>query len=265
MSVCERLEMNYLSYWSLLRKPFLTDDEASFFAGVPQREAIAGLNYFSTSPLNAAFLVAAPRCGMTWLLHRVKQMNGFGDCATDVVVTDGNQRHRDHVRAELSAAFGYHYAGDDTADQIGRAIEANSSQGIETIWLIDGAATSATRIARDLLVSHKHFSVVIGTAPQQVERLATQFGGEQLRIELAALSVQDTLHYVKHCLTHSGCNVPIIPDTTAVRLHEVTGGAVANLAHIAESSLALAANHQMAQVTPAVVEAIDQQFARAAA
>ncbi len=84
----------------------------SFYAGVPQREAIAGLNYFLTSPLNSAFLIAPARCGMTWLLRRIKQMHGFGDCAADVVFTDGNQHHQDCVHAELCAALGYHYTAD---------------------------------------------------------------------------------------------------------------------------------------------------------
>ena len=56
----------------------------------------------------------------------------------------------------------------------------------------------------------------------------------------------------------------LFPDNTAVRLHEMTGGAVAELAVLAESSLVLAASHRLDEVTPAIVEAIDQQTARAA-
>ena len=257
--------MDYLGYWSLLRKPFLFDDAASFFAGVPQREAIAGLNYFLTNPLNAAFLVATPRCGMTWMLRRCKQMHGFGDCAAEVVVTDGNQHHRDTVHAELCAALGCHFTGDNAEHQIGRAIEATANQGIETIWLIDGCATAAARVAQDLIRSLVHFSVVIGTSRKSLGRQALLFDRNTMHIDLAPLSVDDTIQYVNYCLEHAGCTRQLFPDNTAVRLHEVTGGAIAELAEVAESSLELAASHGMDQVTPAVVEAIDQQQVRRAA
>ncbi len=256
--------MDYLGYWSLLRKPFIFGDDVSFFAGVPQREAIAGLNYFLTSPLNSAFLVAPTRCGMTWMLRRMKQMRGFGDCAAELVFTDGNQHDRDCVRAELCAALGYHYTAVDPADQIGRAIDATSSQGIETIWLIDRCATAATRVARDLIMSHENFSVVIGTTPEGLGKHTIQFGRSAMQIDLAPLSVEDTAEYVRYSLEHAGCTRQLFPDNTAVRLHEMTGGAIAELSALAESSLALAASHRMDEVTPAVVEAIDQQMARAA-
>jgi hypothetical protein len=256
--------MDYLGYWSLLRKPFIFADEVSFFAGVPQREAIAGLNYFLTSSLNSAFLVAPAGCGMTWMFQRMKQMHGFGDCAAEVVFTDGNQHDRDCVQAELCAALGYHYTAVDSVEEIGRAIEATSSQGIETIWLIDRCATAATRVARDLISSHEKFSVVLGTTPENRGKHAIQFGRSAMQIDLTPLSVEDTAEYVKYSLEHAGCTRQLFPDNTAVRLHELTRGAIADLSALAESSLALAASHRMDEVTPAVVEAIDQQLARAA-
>jgi hypothetical protein len=256
--------MDYLGYWSLLRKPFIFGDDVSFFAGVPQREAIAGLNYFLTSSLNSAILVAPARCGMTWMLRRMKQMQGFGDCAAEVIFTDGNQHHRDCVQAELCAALGYHYTAVDSDDQIGRAIEATARQGIETIWLIDRCATAATRVARDLIISHEKFSVVIGATPEDLGKRAIQFGQSVMQVDLTPLSVEDTAEYVRYSLEHAGCTRQLFPDNTAVRLHEMTGGAIAKLSALAESSLALAASHRMDEVTPAVVEAIDQQISRAA-
>ena len=61
--------------YHLLRKPFTLTDGHSFFAGVPQREAIAGLNYFLTSRLNAAQLLA-PQA-----LDRGGRQDGFGTAA----------------------------------------------------------------------------------------------------------------------------------------------------------------------------------------
>ena len=164
-----------------------------------------------------------------------------------------------------SVAPGYRYAADDAEDKIAHAIEATARQGIETIWLIDGCATAAAAVAQDLILSHNNFSVVIGTTQENLERQASQFGRNAMQIELAPLSLEDTFEYVNYCLQHAGCTRQLYCDNAAVRLHEVTGGAIAELSAVAESSLALAASHRLDQVTPAVVEAIDQQFARRAA
>lgn len=256
--------MDYLSYWSLLRKPFTLADDDAFFAGVPQREAIAGLNYFLTSRLTAALLFAPVGCGMTWMLRRIQRMHGFGDSAADVILTDGGQHHRDGVYAELCAAFGYHYTTIDSADHIRRAIEATACQGIGTVWLIDRCATAAFGVAKDMIMSHENLSVVMGVSPEQYDRYAMQFGRGAMQIDLAPLSVEDTAEYVNYSLEHAGCTRQLFSDNTAVRLHEISRGAIAQLSALAESSLALAASHRMDEVTPAVVEAIDQQTARAA-
>ena len=85
------LLIDYLKYWSLLRRPFSIEPEHIFFAGIPQREAIAGLNDLASNRFDMALLVAPPRCGMTSLLRYVQRMRGFGDCAAEMILTEGNR------------------------------------------------------------------------------------------------------------------------------------------------------------------------------
>ena len=66
--------MDYLRYWKLLRKPFLFQKEDDFFAGVPQRKALAGLSYFVGSEDNLSMLLCPPENGLSWLLSHAQQM-----------------------------------------------------------------------------------------------------------------------------------------------------------------------------------------------
>ena len=256
--------MDYLSYWSLLRKPFALGDGFVFFAGVSQREAIAGLNYFATNQLNSAFLVAPARCGMSQLLRHVKRMRGFGDCAAEVVLTSGRQPGREAVQQELCQALGYQGVVGDCAEQLDRAIEASAQQGLQTIWLIDRCQAPAARVARDLVMAHSSLSVVISTTHEELGKQAVEFGRCAMQIELTPLSLEDTITYVRFCIDHAGGTRQLFPDNAVVRLHELTGGALADLAVVAESALALAASHTVDLVGSAFVEAIDEQIARAA-
>jgi hypothetical protein len=256
--------MEYLNHWSLLRKPFAVEDDHVFFAGVPQREALAGLSYFVGHGLPSAFLVAENRCGTSSLLRYVKRMRGFGDSAAEMILTDGIQPSYGAAEAALCRALGYAGAQGEARSQINEALEVTCRQGVQTIWLIDRCCPPAARVARELTQSHPGFSFAIATSPKQTGKLAVELGRCPMRIDLIPLSIEDTIEYLQYCVEHAGGDRRLFPDNAAVRLHEITGGALADLAVAAESALALAASHQMNEVTPAIIEAIDEQVRRAA-
>jgi type II secretory pathway predicted ATPase ExeA len=85
-----------------------------------------------------------------------------------------------------------------------------------------------------------------------------------MRIDLMPLSVTDTIDYLRFCLQHAGAPQQLFPDNAAVRLHEITGGMIADLAVAAESALVLTASHGLDEVTPAIVEAAEERISRAA-
>jgi hypothetical protein len=256
--------MDYLSHWSLLRKPFAVTDDQVFFAGAPQREALAGLNYFVSQELPSALMVAADRCGTSSLLRHAMRMRGFDDHAAEMVLTDGIYASYGAAETDLSRALGFACMQDEASSQIDEALTVARRQGVQTIWMIDRCSVPAARLARDLTRNHPSFSFVIATSPQQSGKLALELGCCGMQIDLAPLSIEDTIEYLQYCVDHAGAKRCLFPDNAAVRLHEITGGAVADLAINAESALALAASHQMAEVTPAVIEAIDEQVRRAA-
>ena len=129
--------MDYLNYWSLHRRPFVTDDPSYFFAGSPQRRAIARLTQVLAARLDVAILVSPGRCGSTRLLRRISKMRGFGDTATEVVCSEGQIDSRADAFAELAAGLGFP-AGvglnpESTChEQIDRAINTASARGVQS-------------------------------------------------------------------------------------------------------------------------------------
>lgn len=256
--------MDYLNYWSLLDKPFTAID-SSFFMGVPQREAIAGLNYFITNQLASAVLVGPAGSGLTTLLAHLQAMRGFDDCAAEMVFTEGSHETPESAQLALCRALGYQELDGDLAARIDSAITATAQQGLQTVWLIDRCSVVTARIARDLANQHSNLSIVIGTTSGEFLRQIVEFGRCGMRIDLAPLSIDDAIEFVQHGLEHAGGSTELFCDNTVIRLHEMTGGILSELTVLAETSLALAASHSMDRVTPAIVEAVEEQSSWAAA
>jgi hypothetical protein len=255
--------MGYLSYWSLRGKPFVAPDPSLFFAGVPQREAIAGLSYFVNSRVKSAFLVAPRGCGTTRLLKYAMQMQGFGDCAVESIVTDG-QSERGDIRVDLIRALGYRSGGEDVREELGRALRTGDTGSVKTVWFIDRCQRPAASLAGRLVADHPNLSVVIATSPDEFGKRVVDVGRFGMRVDLTPLSLGDTVDYLQYCVQHAGGRESLFSDNAAVRLHELTGGVLGPLAVLAESSLVLAASHSMDQVGPAVIEATSDQIAYAA-
>jgi len=251
--------MDYLSYWKLHRKPFLFPQGDEFFSGVPQREAIAGLGYFVSTDEDSALLVSDAGQGLSWLLSHVEKMRGFGDFATEWVVTRGDQKSRQDVLDDFADSLGFESITDDSCGQIDAAIERNRQQGVRLVWMIDSCQASAIEVAREFVAAHDNVSVVFTTDSTTLMQTIARIGKVPMRIDLATLSLEDTCDYLKYCLDRSGGKGAIVSDNVAVRLHEITHGVIGRLAVAAESSLALAANHRLDSVTPAIVEAFAER------
>lgn len=251
--------MDYLSYWKLHRKPFLFPQGDEFFSGVPQREAIAGLGYFVSTDEDSALLISDTGQGLSWLLSHVEQMRGFGDFATELIITRGDQNNRQAVLDDFASRLGFGAISNDLRSQIDATIEKNRQQGVRLVWMIDSCQASAIEVATEFIAAHDNVSVVFSTDSTRLIQTITQIGKVPMRIDLATLSLEDTCDYLKYCLDRSGGDEAIVSDNVAVRLHEITDGVIGRLAVAAESSLAIAANHRLDSVTPAVVEAFAER------
>lgn len=250
--------MDYLRYWSLHRQPFAADDPDFFFAGHPQRAALAGLNEFVNSSPRAALLSAQAGCGLTRLLRHVHGMNGFNDCAAEVILTLGARSDRRQARSDLSRALGCPQT-DQPGDEIDRAIAASAPQGVRIVWLIDRCGSAAARLARELVIRHANLSVVAGVTGRRIEldRCA-------MRIELPSLSLAETRRYLDQGMRHAGARRSPFTNQAIERIQQTTGGVLADIVATAESALALAARNQVDQVGVELIDAIDTARSRAA-
>ncbi len=256
--------MDYLNYWNLNRKPFLFPQGDGFFPGIPQREAIAGLSYFVSSGEACSILVSLPDAGLSWLLSHVGLMRGFGDCAAELIVTRGDQHCRQDVLDDICRELGFQPVPEDPFGRIDVAIRNADQQGLRLVWLIDDCETDAADVACELIHAHQNFSTVIGTTRLPLFPITAQSIASPMRIDLGLLSLEDTCNYMRYCIERAGGNSAVISDNAAVRLHEITGGAIGRMALASESALALAANHRLDAITPAVVEAVAERHRRAA-
>lgn len=258
--------MSHYAYWSLQKLPFgrpeLADD---FFAGRPQREALARLHYLICGGRSSGLLIAPAGAGRTTLLGRVAVSAGFGDCAVDMVRTGARHRSRDELLVQLAVRLGTNPLRGDLFRQVSERIEASARQSVRTVWLLDDATPLAADLAGALADECSWFTAVIGCSPQDALELAAALGGCPLRIDLDAFDLSDTAAFVRHSLAQAGGREDIFRDTAMVRLHELAEGCVATISRLAELALLAGAAQQAREITAELVEAVQFEVIQQAA
>ena len=247
--------MNYLEYWSLSRSPFQSGEPETFYSGSSQREALAGLSLFASSEWKLAFLVSPPRCGTTSLLQQLDRMGGLGNVAIDSVITIGNQTHPDQVLATLRRALGYRTHVRDPKTDVDAVIRSSDRRGLRTVWLIDSCNPPTITLASEMVQRHRRLSVVAATRPEFRSALNSAAGMCGMQIDLEPWTLSDTHAFIQQGLRSSNGMATLFSEHAITRLHQITKGIVGEVSVVAESCLALAAQYQLRQVTPAIIDA----------
>ena len=246
--------MNYLNYWSLRHRPFL--DCPRFFKGVAQREAMSGLNDAICHGYPIVQLLGRPGCGMTFLLRHARKMRGFDDCAAEVVLTSAGGSGERTLRS-LAASLGLSI--DDRSSlskQIGTAIDAARRQQLRIVWLLDDAGRDAEVVSSELSSRYSNLTVIVGR--RRLHEPSTP-ANDPFKIPLAPIDREDTLRFIRHALRLAGSHRNIFHDGAATRIFEISSGAIADVARIAETALAVAATHGATQIDATLVDACQQQ------
>ncbi|WP_164104051.1 hypothetical protein [Candidatus Laterigemmans baculatus] len=272
--------MSHYAYWSLHRMPFgrpeLADD---FFAGRPQREALARLDYLISGGRSSGLLIAPAGAGRTMLLHRIAVSAGFGDTAVDMVRTGARNRSAEELLVHLAQRLGVTHLGvthfgsgrlgsgrlGDVYRQVSERIAASARQSVRTVWLLDDATTLAAETAGALAAETPWFTAVIGCSPHDALSLAAAVGGCPLRIDLDPFDLADTAGYIRHALAQAGAREEVFKDAAIVRLHELAEGRVGTIARLADLALLAGAGEQAKQISAELVEAVQYEVMPAAA
>jgi len=257
--------IGYLDYWALFDKPFTRPCGDYFFAAESQREAIAVLSRVVADPDSVVCLVAPRKCGLSTLMRHIAQMNGLGDCATETIITT---THRGRPNAELSLAqgLGIRMASGKNAwmPEIHASINSRQRAGACIIWMIDRGSPAHILFAHKLMGKHRNVTVVLGMTPWERDRSVATSAIPYAKIELTPLDLNETGRYLRDGLATVGGRASIFADNAVVRLHEMTQGAIADLAVAAEYLLALAAQRQLKQINGSLVESAFTRNSRAA-
>ncbi|MGI9474116.1 MAG: hypothetical protein ACR2NZ_21425 [Rubripirellula sp.] len=237
------------------RSPFQSGDPDTFFSGESHREAMAGLAYFASSNWKLALLTGPRRCGTTELLKHVVQMQGLGGAAIDAILTSGGPSGPESLFATLRRAMGFRNESGEPKRDVETAIRESDRHGLRTVWMIDPCDINLVAIASDMAQRHRNLSVVMTGHSNERTTLSLAAGMCCMRIDMQPLSLSEVNDFLRHGMKGSGGTSLEFSENATVRLHELTDGIVGDLALAAESSLMLAANHSLQQVTPDVVEA----------
>lgn len=260
----ERNCMDFLKYWTLRDNPFGRKSGRRFYAGAPQREAIARLTCLVSSGMTSGILLSPSGCGSTTLMRHVARSSGFGDCAVEMLWTGGQQDSVAGVYAELSAAMRLEHSSAIASEQVASAMDVTTRQSVRTVWLIDGCNSITATVARSLLDANRSLSVVMGTTPEAANQLLISLGHCPLRIELSELDLDETAAYVRHALYMAGCSEPVFSDSAIVRLYEIGEGRLGIISSLAEFALMVGASNQVQQINPSLIEAVQEELVRAA-
>ncbi len=261
--------MEYLQYWSLREKPFAHDASRRFFCGSAQRQVIAGIHRLATSELSTAVLASDACCGATSLLRRIASTSGFGDCAVELLLTDGRQCSIHRVMLDLAGALGFPIESQPIVPNIAAAIQASSRESVKVVWMIDHCSLPAARVAGRLAAQVPMFAALLvggSNSACRLSQLLTDLprSARPMQMELRPLSLSETGDYVRDSLGQSGGRPDIWSDSAIIRLYELAFGRLGRMSVAAESAMILAARHRMSTVSPAMVEAASERYARAA-
>lgn len=247
----------YLHHWSLHSPPFLSCPDF-FFSGQPQREALASLQYFAASNWKLAFLTAASRSGVSHLLDHMVSLRGFGSSPVDVVLTRTAGKGSTSPMQQLGSVLGYGQHHNVTQQMIDAAIQQSDKQGIRTLWFLESCPASTIGVAAEFAQRHRNFSIVATTLPENRPLLQLNAGMCGMQIELEALSLHDTSSYVTAALQQAGSTRAIFSEAAIIRLHDLSGGLIGEIAVLAESALTTAACSGLSKVTPSIIAQVSE-------
>ncbi len=247
------------------RSPFaaVTTSDA-FYAGNPQREAIARVDYLVRSASRSAVMLSHRGCGVSTLMRRLATTSGFGGVAVEPVMTSGGVGSRRAALARLAVAMCIDPFSDRLTQRIEESIRALGRSQVKTLWLIDRCDAATAEAAAVLASSSSSLAIVMGTTLEDAASLQDALDFCPLRIDLDAFRLDDSMQYVRFAVAVAGAKAPVFEDSATVRLHELSDGRIAMISAMAELSLLAAATAGATKVGADFVEAVQSELVRAA-
>ena len=236
--------MDYLRYWSLRHSPFHASGRF-FFTGAAQRRAIAGVESWVTRGHSFGLLVSSNGQGTTTLLNHLCSNRGFGDCATEFVLTPGGRSQVFRPLDLLAEQLGMGSSA-NIESSVAAALNASARQSIRTVWLIDQCAEVTATGARRLAKQFQSLTVVAAVGDHVDHRIGI---GPRQRISLGPLDLKETQSFIQHSLRAAGCVGKVFSTTSVERIHRWSLGSIKLICQLSEQLLVAAAKAGLRQIT----------------
>jgi type II secretory pathway predicted ATPase ExeA len=263
-------------HWKFTGAPFDGSLEpATFYAGGPQEEALARMEWLLEERQRFGLVTAAEGCGKSHLASvAIRRLGGLG--AETAILSLRGLASGDWLELLLERL---------PLDPLCRAEPLRPWQKLEnrlrentlmerpTVLIFDdideAPADALDGITRLVTAAEPRFArtVVVATAtPEGLSRVpASMRQRANLRIELAAWNEDDVAGFLSQSLARVGGNSEIFPAEAASTLARFAGGVPRTVSHLAQLSLAAAAGDGLDRVDAATVERAWRELSMAAA
>ena len=251
--------MTQLAHWSLSRLPFGPPRKSGdFFAGSPQREALARLEYLITHGRPVAIVTGPQSVGRSALLHYVAgHYWGISARQTAIWIEPADQPREiiDQVAIYLGlphvpVAARWRAIFDETATA--------ARGGARTVLVVDDAdiaGEDSLRTLARLIGACPAISLIVACRSDRVSTVSAAVGGCPLRVELSGWSLPEIRDFIQHGLHNAGCSKAVFTDQGIIRLYELSDGLPGIVSRLAELALLTGGGCQAQRVGPELIDA----------
>ncbi len=234
--------VDYLRYWSLRHSPFHTGGR-HFFTGAAQRRAIAAVQRWVTQGIRLGVLINPGGCGMTTLLKHLSDSRGYGDCATEFILTTDALNPPSRAIDALAAGLGIKRSR--TAEsEVAAALNASQQRSIYTVWLIDQSANIAALNAYRISKKFPSLTLITALASNGLTHIGS---APHNGIPLGPLNLKETSDFIDQSLRLAGGIDNPFSQRVVKEIHQLSGGRIKTICRLSESLLAAAATPQFRQ------------------
>ena len=261
-----------LKHWGLQRWPFRGSPTAEqFYPTAGNGEALARIEYLVESGRRLGALLGEAGMGKSLVLQAAaRKLSRKGRVVASVDPAGASTREfLWSVAAGLAATPGSEFDNARLWRQIADRVGENRLQQIDTVLLVDEAGQAGpdvmTQIMRLLRLdpsSAARWTIVLAAEPTQAARWTPALReAVDLRIDLQAWEVEDTVGYVQTALVDAGRFEPLFDERALARLHELSEGVPRRVARLADGALLAGAATGLEMIDASAVEAVDDEFA----